>query len=366
MSLFNSLPSLNGPLPSDHERRSIPPGKAGTAATIREMRRFVEKNKRNGRIKEYLYAMIGGCPQKDYLCYARSIYDWVVANTRYTWDPHNVEMVQDPFYVLSVTRVGDCDDMATLMAMLYEFIDLPARFVTVKADAAAPGEYSHVFTEVKVPGRGWLGADVTMPQKGFGWVPPPQYPRKTWPATTERRSDPRDDRMGGAMLSDYANLNQPVGAAPSRRPFLGDWANVNQPVRSAPVRSPFLGDYANSNQPVVTAPTRSPFLGRMGEGPIPGVTLIPPYAGPAGDYRVYRPVRSLGDMDVVDPIVQRLTTQVKANPDTFNDLPPEHQAAVVQSLQAEQGQAVTVKKALMVAGVGYLAFLLLKSLGGRR
>ena len=45
MSFFNSLPPLSGSLPSDHVRKSIPPGKAGTAATIREMQKFVEKNK---------------------------------------------------------------------------------------------------------------------------------------------------------------------------------------------------------------------------------------------------------------------------------------------------------------------------------
>ena len=372
MSLFHSLLPLSGSLPSDHVRRSIPSGKAGTAATIREMQRFVEKNKRNGRIKEYLYAMIGGCPQKDYLCYAKSIYEWVIQNTRYIWDPNQVEMVQDPFYVLSQTRVGDCDDMATLMAMLYEFIDLPARFVTVKADASAPGEYSHVFTEVKVPGRGWMGADTTMPQKGFGWVPPAQYPRKTWPATTERLSDPKDDKLEGLGMRDFATTGQPLINAPVRDPRFGgmrDYANSNQPVQNAPNPRPFLGrmrDYATTKQAIENAPVSHPFLGRMAEGPVPGVTLIPSYTGAYGDYRTYKPVRQLGAMDIVDPIIQHLTTTVKANPDTFNQLPPEQQTAVAQALQAEQSSADTVKKVVMVAGVGYLAFLLLKALGGKK
>ena len=333
MSLFNSLLPLSGPLPEDHVRRSIPSGKTGTATTIREMQRFVEKNKRNGRIKEYLYAMIGGCPQKDYACYARSMYDWVVANTRYIWDPNQVEMLQDPFFILSKTRVGDCDDLSTLMATLYEFIDLPARFVTVKADMSAPNEYSHVFTEVKVPGRGWMGADVTQPQHGFGWVPPEKYPRRTWPATTERQRDPQDDKLGGLS---------------------------------------HMRDYANTRQRQVPPPNRSPFLGEIN---VPGVTFIPAYSGPAGDYRRYVSVRALGAMDVVDPVLdQRQATLIEdaplevlqKYPSMVANLTPAQADKVAGRINAAAATGDPIKKAAVVGGVAFLAYLLLKSLGGKR
>lgn len=303
------------------------------------MQSFVELNKRNGRMKNFIGQMISDCPQKDYRCYAEAIYTWVAQRVKYVWDPHNVEMLQDPFFILSQSRVGDCDDMATLMAALYEFIDLPARFVTIKADPNYPNEFSHVYTEVKIPRTGWIGADVTESRRGFGWIPGPQFPRAYWPATRERKADSREDKLGGLGM-------------------LRDWLTTKQPDVSAPVAHPFLGAF--------------------GEGPIENVTFFPRYIGPQGDYRIDVPARNLRGMgdditDAISTIRQQSSIQdapldvLQNNPGLIQNLTPLQQNIVLQRLKKDNDNAELMRKAAIVLGAGFLVYLVLKSFtGGKR
>ena len=43
---------------------------------------------------------------------------WIKAAIDYRQDPDGVEYLQDPIYVLTVSRCGDCDDMACLASTL--------------------------------------------------------------------------------------------------------------------------------------------------------------------------------------------------------------------------------------------------------
>ncbi len=173
-------------LPQDHQRYQIADGDAGTAQTIAHMQRLVEQGKRDRRVRQFLLTqIISDCPQKDYRCYLEAAFRYVRDNIKYVYDPNSVELLETVWSVIDPengVHAQDCDGKVTTLAVFAEQLGFPAAFVTIKADATHPDEYSHVYMKVKLPG-GWVAADPTMPDKPLGWEPPGDYPRKSWPAT---------------------------------------------------------------------------------------------------------------------------------------------------------------------------------------
>jgi hypothetical protein len=200
MNFFSSLSTLCKPLPSTHERRWIPHGTMGTAETIDAMQNMVDVGKREQRVRELAGKLISQCPKKDYFCYAKAIFDFCQTKIQYAFDPVGVEWVENPTRVLDA-GMADCDSICVTFASLCETIGLPCRFVTVKADSERPDEFSHVFCEVKIPKRGWLGADPTMPQQ-FGWKPE-GYRRQEWPASKDAPEEHGNGVSGMSGLYDF-------------------------------------------------------------------------------------------------------------------------------------------------------------------
>lgn len=184
-----------------HLREWIPGGNFGTAATISRMRDLVSQGKRDFRIRQLVGDIIHGkvngvpgCPAKDYYCYANAAHLYCRDVIRYVFDPNGVEMIEEPWKIVE-SGIADCDSIVVLMAALCETMGFPCRFVTIKADMKRPEDFSHVFLEVRIPGRGWVGSDPTQPQHPFGWAPPAKFPRKSWPASNDedevgKESDP--------------------------------------------------------------------------------------------------------------------------------------------------------------------------------
>jgi len=200
LPVWPGLRSLSSPLPANHVRTWIPGGYLGTAATISKMRDLVTQGKRDFRVRKALGRIVRGCPSKDYHCYAKAIHAFCRDEIRYVFDPQNVELVESPWSILE-SGIADCDSICVLAAALYEQAGFPTRFVTIKADGKKPDTFSHVFVEVKVPGKGWMGSDCTQPGRDFGWSPPASYPRKEWPGSKDPKEDHEGDEMAG--LRDY-------------------------------------------------------------------------------------------------------------------------------------------------------------------
>jgi hypothetical protein len=164
------------------------------------MRDLVTLGKRDFRVRKVLGKIVRDCPSKDYLCYAKAIHAFCRDQIRYVFDPQNVELVESPWSILE-SGVADCDSICVLAATFYEQAGFPTRFVTIKADGKKPDTFSHVFVEVKIPGKGWNGSDCTQPGRDFGWSPPESYPRKNWPGSKDAKEDHEGDEMAG--LRDY-------------------------------------------------------------------------------------------------------------------------------------------------------------------
>jgi len=195
--LETGLVDLPGSLPANHSREIVAPGYLGTYQTIQRMQDMVTLGKRQFQIRKLIGELVQNCPPKDYYCYAKAAHDFCRDKIRYVFDPSGVELIETPARILE-SKVADCDSIVILMAALCEGMGFPCRFVTIKADSARPNEFSHVFLEVKIPRKGWVGSDPTQPNRPFGWEPGPEYERKNWPASKDAPEDSREsDDMAG-------------------------------------------------------------------------------------------------------------------------------------------------------------------------
>jgi len=152
---------------------TIPDGRAGVKATLRLMVRIARKARATLPVRTLAQQLVHGCAENDRRCEAATLQAWVRDNIRYVRDIRDVETVQFPEQTLQL-KSGDCDDKALLLAALLESIGFQTRFCAV---GVGGGDYSHVLTQVLIPGAGWMSAEV-IPIDGatqkaqFGWSPP--------------------------------------------------------------------------------------------------------------------------------------------------------------------------------------------------
>jgi hypothetical protein len=118
---------------------------------------------------------------RDYKAQAQAILKWVQHNIYYVNEPS--ERLQDPAYTLKV-GYGDCDDMAILLATLYESIRLEWRYVlsgkvgkkNTRWIEGTPlpkgGVWSHIYLLVGYPPfqpHKWQFAEPTLRHVDLGW-----------------------------------------------------------------------------------------------------------------------------------------------------------------------------------------------------
>lgn len=201
------LPALAGELPPDHARISIPYGNRGTAETILVMQQLVGLGKRDFALRELLGKILRDAapPEKDYRAQAEAIFQYCQKKIRYVHDPVGIEYVEHPLAIVR-SGIADCDSVCVLLAALLECAGFPAWFVTIKADANFPDDFSHVYVRVKVPRSGVFGADATVKDKPFGWNPPRTFPEKQWPSSAETADmeNALANYMGTVLLSGAA------------------------------------------------------------------------------------------------------------------------------------------------------------------
>lgn len=148
----------------------LPPGPAGTAATLGIMRKLARdavtaptQLARNQALQVFKNS---GLRARDWIGEAQALQRFVQNCIRYVRDPDGVELVQTPEVTLKL-RTGDCDDQATLLASMLKATGHPAKFVAVGING---GPFSHVLVETKINSK-WIAAE-TILKKHFGWYPP--------------------------------------------------------------------------------------------------------------------------------------------------------------------------------------------------
>ena len=139
---------------------TLPPGTAGTRATLNYMRQLTRRYKKSVSIRQLAFAIIDRVRgHKNFSAQVRAIHAWVQSNIQYVKDINGVETLATPIKTLEFGK-GDCDDQAVLLASLLESIGHPTRFVAIKMQPLGP--FVHVFTETKI-GPHWYPLETTEP-----------------------------------------------------------------------------------------------------------------------------------------------------------------------------------------------------------
>jgi hypothetical protein len=115
-----------------------------------------------------------GCEARDDECEIQRIWDFVVLNFRYTYDPRKIDFFATAQASLEAGG-GDCDDATILIDALAESIGF-ATYARVIAPGDAPNEWQHVYPMLGVctkdrPTR-YVPLDMTVKGATPGW----QYP----------------------------------------------------------------------------------------------------------------------------------------------------------------------------------------------
>lgn len=150
------------------------------------LRRIVLHAGRDPRIATLAVKIMreAGAEPRQYKSQAAVILKWVQRNIYYVNEPG--ERLQDPLYTLRV-GYGDCDDMALVLASLYESLRMPWKFVLSGvmpktgekvryeegSGAPTPGAmWSHIYLKVGwppfKPGK-WEYAEPTLKSAPLGW-----------------------------------------------------------------------------------------------------------------------------------------------------------------------------------------------------
>jgi hypothetical protein len=191
---MNGLPSA---LPVPPEARPVPldtpkvhhiPAWGGFSDPQRLafLRRIVNHAGRDPRIATLAVKILreSGVEPRDYKGQSAALLRWVQDHIYYVNEPG--ERLQDPLYTLRV-GYGDCDDLAILLASLYESVRLGWRFVISGIDSASgrkvryeegqgsplpTGQWSHIYVKVGWPPfqpQRWEYAEPTLRRAPLGW-----------------------------------------------------------------------------------------------------------------------------------------------------------------------------------------------------
>lgn len=176
------------------------PASRYTADTIARMYELRETGKWKdpqlaGKLFLEARRIVSSCPARDHACEARTLMAHVRERIPFRNDTRGVEVLMSPEIQKRAIDEGwgggDCDDQSVYLATLAEHLGLATRFVTVAE--RRPGQWSHVYAQIYVPGRGWMGAD-TVGGGPLGWEPPGVVDKKVWP-------EPETSRGGVGMLA---------------------------------------------------------------------------------------------------------------------------------------------------------------------
>jgi len=186
----------------------LPDGEPGTSKTIAALQQLVREGIRDPRIRraatEILHANQVSAHHE--LAEVWAIYQWVLANIRFTKDMVDREMLQPAADIL-ITRAGDCDCInAILLPALLGAIGYGTRAVTIKGNPTDPDSFSHIFIKVYLPASGeWIPLDAARPGAGWGVTAEVFWDVKEWPLTEGARALGNLPRFGLGQF-EWSNL----------------------------------------------------------------------------------------------------------------------------------------------------------------
>jgi len=250
----------------------LPSGRRGTAKTIELIKQLVDEGLTDPRVRRVATEILrnSSAPAHDDVAEVRAIYQWVLANIRFTKDMVGKETLQ-PAWAILETGAGDCDCInSILLPSLLGSVGYPTRLVTIAADPDDPELDSHIYIEALVQdiwgNPAWIPLDAARP--GAAWLRTPEYffRMQRWPLMEAAEApDAPIGRLGGRMAARYLNgLSAPrwryqrtvsIPVRKSRMPHFGLGALGQDDSISASEFEQLAGPEAG---PAMTAPLPGP------------------------------------------------------------------------------------------------------------
>lgn len=131
------------------------------------MRQMVIDSRIDLQLRQIAISATYANPSNDHVSDCSSICGAVQAQIKYVSDVLDVETLAAPLHVWNM-RVGDCDDIACLVASLFESIGIKTRFVVAGYNGNSQPE--HVYVQVLIDTE-WYSCDASE-KRTFGWCPP--------------------------------------------------------------------------------------------------------------------------------------------------------------------------------------------------
>lgn len=263
-------------------------GMAGTERTIVNMRRLVESGKQDPKVVLQAHKIVRKIDRNNWYGMADAIFRFVHDKIAYIRDPIGVEFVKSPAITLE-TKTGDCDDQAVLFSALAESVGIKSRFKTVKADPRYPAEFSHVYSQVQIPKKGWVTGDTIVPRAKFGWEAK-DFAAKTWPGVSGIESA---SFIKGAQAGIFGGIQLAAGSVGSddetEEEMDTTFGNAFADAGGMWDNEPLLADNAESIDTVIDA--KNDFWGGATDtDPGPGFKsrMLPPGAGAMNGIRLER------------------------------------------------------------------------------
>lgn len=153
-------------------KETLPPGRDGTADTLRRMASFVRQSDAHRIVKATAAELVKDFNPGDLRGQAERVFYWVRDSLRYVRDIRGVEEITAPWTILESLRSGgfshssDCDDHSILLAALLRSIGFATRFVAVASGRNALN-LDHVRAEVLLSGY-WFPMEATIKGASFG------------------------------------------------------------------------------------------------------------------------------------------------------------------------------------------------------
>jgi transglutaminase-like putative cysteine protease len=161
----------SGDMKLTHHRSSMP-----IAERVGLLQDLTYKSIQDPRMRKLALQITKSCPERDGLCEARAIYNWMRKNIRYTGDvgPHKlgrhgpVEGI-DLFQTAARTVEfggGDCDDHSILACTLAAHNGLACKYRVTAPTRGRGEDYSHIYAMAGVPKNSpkkWVALDTTLP-----------------------------------------------------------------------------------------------------------------------------------------------------------------------------------------------------------
>jgi hypothetical protein len=139
----------------------LPDGDAGIYTTVDYMWNYAIRDSTEGLIQRKVKELQGKSKYET----IKNIFNYVINNVEYEYDPPDREQITAPIHYLNGNRhTGDCDCMTTLLVCLLIASGLEAAITVI---AWRNNDYTHVFAEVQHNNR-WFILDATLGINGFG------------------------------------------------------------------------------------------------------------------------------------------------------------------------------------------------------